>query len=67
MLRKKKVLNFRSTEPKKVPTRLRDITLFWEHGCSKMHWSVKVVVIFVVIVALLWIFDLLFDYFDRKF
>jgi hypothetical protein len=32
-----------------------------------MHWSVKALLVFVAIVALLWIFDLLFDYFDRKF
>jgi hypothetical protein len=33
-----------------------------------MHWSVKALLFFVAIVALLWVFDLLFDYyFDRKF
>jgi hypothetical protein len=32
-----------------------------------MHWSVKALLVFVAIVALLWIVDLLWDYFDRKF
>jgi hypothetical protein len=32
-----------------------------------MHWSVKVLIILVLIVALRWICDLLFDYFNRKF
>ena len=35
---------------------------------TQSHWSVKAVLVFVAIIALLCAFDLLFDYyFDRKF
>jgi uncharacterized membrane protein YfcA len=34
----------------------------------QMHWSLKALILLVLIVALLCVFDLLFDYyFDRKF